>query len=175
MNLVYLLSAPFGSFRSFRTLSAHYSLLLRFSASPLLLFTIWPHLLFGYPMGPRLDPTHGRVSMGTHKNLRTHSQPTRNTRRGGASLDVVSRKHVFTPVSHFIQHTYLLILCFATILSIAESIKALIDSAIGQEQEQRGTGTSGYMGAEGAFVPNFLKKMKTEFASQFWSAFPLGG
>ena len=32
MNLVYLLSSPFGSFRSFRTLSALYSLLPRFSA-----------------------------------------------------------------------------------------------------------------------------------------------
>ena len=40
VNLVYLLSSPFGSFRSFRTFSALYSLLLRFSATPLVLFQL---------------------------------------------------------------------------------------------------------------------------------------
>jgi len=75
VNLVYLLSAPFGSFRSFRTLSALYSLLLQFSAFFCLLVGL---TLFGYPwVGSQLLKTQpmGRVSIGTTKSQVPIAQP----------------------------------------------------------------------------------------------------
>ena len=70
VNLVYLLSSPFVSFRSFRTLSALYSLLLRFSAFFCLL--VGPTFYMG-THGSKVGPNPwGRGSMGTHKNPRTH-------------------------------------------------------------------------------------------------------